>query len=333
MARWRLVTGDAMFFRSIVLVLLSTVAANAGPLQQGVGFINDGEYDQAIPLLETAAENPGTEPEAVLLLTQACNQLEDWESGIGYGKRAVKLMPETADAHYQYAVALRIKMSNVGKARAMFTLRTYKKELKQAIKLDPTNIDALTERIGFLMNAPGIAGGDLEEAEKELIKLEKLDWLVAKQMQLGIEVKREDNLAAINVSKEILRRYPDNTDARSAFGYMLQQKNLFKEADVQFAQLVESDDTVVQLGALYQRGRGRILGNFELLEAIGMFETYIERLGAGSSKLPSEAAARWRIGMAYKNLGQIEAARDAFEWAVRLDPDLKEARKSLKELS
>ncbi len=322
-----------MIFRTVVLVLLSAVAAIAGPLERGEGLINDGEYSQAIPFLEQAAKNAGTEAEAVLLLTQAYNQLDDWESGVKYGKRAVKLAPKTADAHYRYAVALRLKMSNVGKTRALFTVRTYKKEVKLAVTLDPTHIDALTERIGFLINAPGVAGGDLEEAETELIKLEKLDWLVAKQMQLGIEVKREDVLAAINVSKEILKRYPDNLEIRLALGQLLQQENRFTEADVQFGLLVESDDAEAQLGALYQRGRSRVLGKYESDDAIEMFETYIKRLGKGSSRLPSEAAARWRMGMAYENLGRVDAARASFEWALRLDPDLKEAGKSLNDLN
>lgn len=321
-----------MMLRILFILLLTTVTAIAGSLDEARGLIEEGRFEEAMPLLEKALKKSVSEAEAVLLLTRVCNALEDWESGVKYGKRAVKLLADETDAHYEYAVALRTKMSNVGKTRAMFTIGKYKSELKTAINLDPKNVDALTERIGFLINAPGIAGGDLEEAEKEVVKLEKLDWLVAKQMQLGIEMQREDILAAIKVSKEILKRHPDHAGTLSVFGYLLQQNDQFKEADAQFEQLVDSEDKEVALAALYQRGRTRVLGNYQLDEAITMFETYIERLGAGSPKLPSEAAAFWRIGMTYQNLGQLDHARGAYERALKIEPDFKEARDSLKKL-
>ena len=321
-----------MMLRILFIFLLTAVTAIAGSLDEARGLIEEERFEEARPLLEKALKNSAAEAEALLLLTRVCNAMEDWESGVKYGKRAVKLLPDETDAHYQYAVALRMKMSNVGKTRAMFTIGSYKKGLKTAISLDPTNVDALTERIGFLINAPGIAGGDLDEAEKEVVKLEKIDWLVAKQMQLGIEMKREDILGAIKVSEEILKRHPDHAGTRSALGYLLQRNDQFKEADVQFAQLVESEDKEVAMAALYQRGRTRVLGNFQLDEAITMFETYIERLGAGFSDLPSEAAALWRIGLAYQNLGQLDHARGAYESALEIEPDFKEARQSLKKL-
>jgi tetratricopeptide (TPR) repeat protein len=321
-----------MVIRFFILVLCCAAPGFAAIVDDAAALMDQGHFEEARPLLEKAVEDSNTETSAVLLLVQTCNELEDWEAGVDYGKRAVKLLPKSSDAHYQYAVALRTKMTSVGKARAMFTIRTYKKELKEAIRLDPKNVDAIVERIGFLINAPGVAGGDLDEAEAELAGLERLNWLLAKKMQLGIAIRREDVLAATNVSKEILKRHPDDAETRSALAFAFQQDKRFDKADAQFAQLVQNEDREVALGALYQRGRTRVLGNYELEEAISMFERYVQELGEGNPRLVPKAAAVWRIGMAYQQLGKIDRARHSFEEALRLDPDFKEAKDSLKKL-
>ena len=321
-----------MVSRILILVLCCAATGWTGIVDDATALMAQGHFEEARPLLERALEDSDMEALAVLPLVQTCNELEDWEAGVDYGKRAIKLLPKSSDAHYQYAVALRTKMTNVGKARAMFTIRAYKKELKEAIRLDPKNVDAIVERIGFLINAPGVAGGDLDEAEAELVGLERLNWLLAKKMQLGIAIRREDVLAATNVSKEILKRHPDDAETRSVLAYAFQQDERFEEADAQFAQLVKNEDREIALGALYQRGRTRVLGNYELEEAISMFEEYIREFDDGNPRLVPKAAAVWRIGTAYQQLGKIDSARHSFEEALRLDPDFKEAKDSLKKL-
>ncbi len=321
-----------MIMRLVLVAVLAAVSVVAAPLDEAKGLIEAKSFEEARPLLEKAYKIAANEAEAALLLTQVCNELGDWKAGVTYGKRAVKLLPDNPDAHYQYAVALRQKMTNSGKMKAMFTIGTYKDELEIVLKLDPKNADALAEQIGFLTNAPGVAGGDLDEAEEGLARLEKLDWLLAKQMQLGIEMKREDTLAAKNVTKEILKRYPNESSTHATYGYLLQQDNKFEEADEQFAQLLEDDDHQIAMTALYQRGRTRVLGKYELEEAILMFESYLLKLDDDSPGLPSEAGALWRIGMAYELLGQIENARTAYKKAIKLEPDFKEAKKALKKL-
>ncbi len=115
-------------------------------------------------------------------------------------------------------------------------------------------------------------------------------------------------------------------------GILLQQNNQFKEADAQFAQIVDNDDQDLALGALYQRGRSRVLGEYELEEAILMFENYITKLVEPSPRMASKAAALWRIGMAQEQLGHRDKARASYRAALKREPDFKEAKQSLKRL-
>jgi hypothetical protein len=111
----------------------------------------------------------------MLLLTRACNAEDDWRQGVEYGTRAVALLPDSADAHYAYAVALRQKLSSINFVRAIFGAGAYKRELYRALELDPDHIDARAEEIGFLIRAPGIVGGDKDEAQRRIVELRALD--------------------------------------------------------------------------------------------------------------------------------------------------------------
>jgi len=321
-----------MQIRSLLVLLLAAGTVFAGSLDDARALIDKGEYEQARPLLEKALDDPTSEAEAALLLTRSCNALGDWAAGVQYGKRAAKLLPSSSEAHYEYAVALRNKMSSVSKVKAMLVLGTYKDELKKAIELDPTNSDAITERIGFLVNAPGFAGGDLDEAERESRALEKTDWVLGKQMQIDVAMAREDIPAAIGISREILDKRPDDAATRLTLGTLLQQNGQYRDADLLYLKLLEHDDRLVALSALYQRGRTRVVGGFELEEAITIFESYIERLGEGSPQLPTESYALWRIGNAYEKLGDTARARSSYEKALELDPDAEHVKDSLKAL-
>ncbi|MCP4897034.1 MAG: tetratricopeptide repeat protein, partial [bacterium] len=312
-----------MILRTLLILTLTAAPVFAGSLDQARALIDEGQFAEAKPLLEKALNEKANEGEALLLLTRTCNALADWKDGVKHGKRTVKLLPESSEAHYEYAVALRIKMSNVGSMKAMFAIGNYKDELKAAIELDPKNIDALTERVGFLANAPGIAGGDLDEAATEAAKLEQLDWRVGKVMQIGIKAGQEDIPAAIGIANEVLERYPDDTDARSSLGFVLQNDEQYQAADEQFTLLAENEDPAVAAAALYQRGKTRVLGEYELEEAIEFFDNFIEVIGDGIPELPDESAAHWRIGMAQEKLARTADARASYTRAVELNPDFK----------
>lgn len=216
--------------------------------------------------------------------------------------------------------------------KAMFSIGAYKEALNAAIELDPKNVHARAERVGYLMNAPGIAGGDLDEAEKEATKLEELNWLVAKRFQVGIKAKREDMPGALSVASEIFERHPDDSDTRSSLGYAYQTNKLWTEADEQFAALASSEDQEVALPALYQRGRTRILGVYELEQAVEFFDAYIDGRKDSPDAGVGSAAAYWRRGMALEMLDKKAEAKASYQSALELDPDNKEAKQALKKL-
>ena len=192
--------------RMLIVTCLVCAPAFAATLDEARGLIDSGDYDQARTILERSVEDPASKPTALTLLTLLNNRTEDYEEGIRYGKQAVKVSPDSAEAHFQYAVALRIKMSKVSKVKAMFSLGTYKSELKQALELEPDHTEARNEQIGFLVNAPGVAGGDLDQAWQRALELEKLDWRDGLRWQAVIQFKKEDVEGGLATSRGCWRR-------------------------------------------------------------------------------------------------------------------------------
>jgi tetratricopeptide (TPR) repeat protein len=318
-----------LFLLSILFVLLP---AQAGDLDDARVLLEEQRLDEARAVLERSVANPRTETEALVLLTRVCNEQEAYEDGIDYGKRLVALLPESSEAHLLYAQAVRIKLSKVSKVKAMFSLGTYKNELNRALELDGENADAMEEKIGFLAHAPGMAGGDLDEAATWVEKLKRLDPERGTILEAELEFKKGNEERGLEIWRNALQKNPADGDLRLRLAYWYQSHEKWHEADREFELLTAGEDPRLVLLGLYQRGRTRVLGEFEPQKAVELMAEYVEKLGEPSPTLPSASSAWWRSGNAWEQIGDTGAARRAYDTALRLDPDNKEARKALKAL-
>lgn len=318
--------------RLAVVLLLLGAPVHAEGLADAQALLAQGRPADARTLLERTAADPALRGESLVLLTRACNAQEDYENGVRYGKEAVELRPEDGAAHFEYAQALRIKMSKVAKIKAMLSLSTYKKELARSLELDPRNVDAREEQIGFLLNAPGFAGGDVSEARRKAGELVEVDWRSGKQWLANVEIHEEKDDAAVPILREILGRYPDDLQTRFRLAYALQKLGRYEEADEEFAILGGNADPRVALHARYQRARTRVLGQFDQQTAIELLREYIADFPANAQGMPPVAAAWRRMGNAHAQLGQTDQARQAFEKSLALENSA-DTRKELEALS
>ena len=314
-----------------LILTLTLTGLTAGPLDEARSLIDEGRPQRARELLERTSPPPSGESEQLLLLARACNALEDYECGLENAKRLVELEPKSSDAHYALTVALRIKLQKVSRMKAMWILGDYKDAFKRAIELDPKNLAAREEQIGFLANAPGIAGGDKDEARARIAELEKLSWHRAMVARSGLEFAEERDADAVKTLKSILEKHPEDDESRLGLAFWYQRKERWADADREFALLEKSERANVAGSALYQRARTRVMGRFEAQKAVEQLRSYLESPNdfAGA---PSKAAAWWRLGNAYEQLPDRDAAREAYRKAIALDPEVGEAKKDLKAL-
>jgi tetratricopeptide (TPR) repeat protein len=318
--------------RIVLLLALLWPPILAGPIEEARTLMEQGRYEQAVAVLEEALRDEALKPAALVEITRLYNETQDYEKGVDYGEQAVEALPESSTAHLEYARALKFKMNEISRMRATFLIGTYKKELRKALELDPQNVEARVEEIGFFLHAPGIIGGSETKAQERIDRLKQTAWRDAMLMQAELQRKQEDPAGAIRTYDEMIGRDAEDKMARQALAFALQSSGKYREADPHFGVLLEGDDARRSMMARYQLARSRVLGEYEQLEAVDYLLGYIERLTDSIRGVPSESSAYWRLGLAYKQLGRVNEAREALERAVALDGDNEQAQESLQHL-
>ncbi|VAW44505.1 hypothetical protein MNBD_GAMMA02-622 [hydrothermal vent metagenome] len=262
-------------------------------------------------------------------------QANDWDSAMDLAEGLVDDFPESSAAHYLLASAIRVKMQEVSQVRAMFSLGDYKESLATAIELDPKNIDARSEEIGFYLFAPGIAGGDKELAAEKIKALKLVDAFSGMEMEAQLAGVNKDVNKQQQLLHEMLSIKPNNASTLMQLaGMKIQQKN-HNEADKLLLKINAEKDAGWPLFAQYQRAKWRILAKQESDLAIELLQDYQSKLVTVETEiyLPSESAVLWRMALAYENKGDINKAIELLNASLKADKDFESAEDDLDRLS
>jgi len=111
-------------------------------------------------------------------------------------------------------------------------------------------------------------------------------------------------------------------------GMVCQDRGNYSDAVIYFEKGAQIDPPYMP--SLYQAARTRLLGRFEQARAIELLDRYIEF--ADSTTRPSAAAAWWRKGVAYEQMGEIEKAITCHEKCLELDQGRTDAQAALERL-
>lgn len=203
--------------------------------------------------------------------------------------------------------------------------------LEQAVAANPDNLDARSLLASFHRNAPWIAGGDIDEAYAQAAEIRQRDLkrgLLEQARTLRADGEED---AAIELARSTLKSFPDFAPLALEYALLMQEKENFPEAHRVL--LAVTRDADADLDALYQLGRTAALSGEFREDGRAALKRYLAR-GEAGEELPIEAAsAWWRLGMIEQHDGKLDAARAAYEQALRLDPEAREAARALDSLS
>jgi tetratricopeptide (TPR) repeat protein len=169
-----------------------------GGLAQADGALQSGEADRALSLLSTMPASA----EAHNLRCRVYFTLERWEEAASECAQAVHMDGENSAYHLWLARALGEKADNASFIAAFNLAKKTRAEFEQAVSLNPTDGEALTDLGEFYTSAPGVVGGGIDKAQSLIGRLEKVDPARAHILLGRIAESRNDTGTAEREFKE-----------------------------------------------------------------------------------------------------------------------------------
>ena len=180
----------------------------------------------------------------------------------------------------------------------------------------------------YYVVAPGIMGGDKDEAKKQAEVIKQQDPVKGHQAFGFIYENEEEPDKAEKEYLAAIEERPESLDSYFALGYFYGRVKKYDKASQTFEKIVARDPE--EMDAYYQIGKMGALSGQNLDRAVECFKKYLTKEPGKNS--PSIAWAHYRLGMVYEKKEEKELAKKEYQEALKLDPDHKEAKKALKDL-
>jgi tetratricopeptide (TPR) repeat protein len=296
-------------------------------LQMAQRQFNAGNYSSAITTLQSAVTQNPNSGEIYYWLGRNYYELRDYNNAITHAEKSVALDAKNSLYHQWLGRAYGEKAD---REHSFSLAKKVKKEFQEAVRLNPSNIQARRDLQEYDIDAPWIVGGNKDEAREQVEAIAALDPAEGHlaRAALDLELLKKPELAE-NEYREVLKARPARLEPyfEAATFFVRQNKPAEVEAVIQAAALVGPNDP--RLG--FYRGVSRVLSGTELPRAEEHLKSYLAST-PDRSDWPSHAAAREWLGRLYEAEGKNVEAAEQYRAALQLDPGRKEARARLQHL-
>jgi len=309
---------------------------------------------------------------AGLVLTPSLARAEDaarlmetgrWREARAQLERATAEHPDDARAWSQLAQVVGGQAQKAGILKQMGLAKRFKREAEAAAALDPKHVRSRFGLVMFHCNAPGIAGGDKRKARALCDEIAAIDpvqgWLA--RAKLAEETK--DTTAVEGYFRKAVATGNDYEARVTLASYLLaphrkeyvEAERLASEAEkidpertgsyVLLAGIYSAQKRAAELDQVLARAQQNVpwsrLSSYSaartiLLEGgdLAKAEQWMRYYLAAEPEpgQPTLAHARWRLGLILEKQGRRPEAITELQTALKLKPDLDEAKKDLKRL-
>lgn len=310
------------------LLLAAPSLLAASLVAEAEALLKDNDPRAGALVARLAKERPQDPAVRVLQLRVLLQDPEQAGQAVDLGEHLVDDEPTFAPGHLWLAnaYAMRIgKVSNFSKAIMAPKLRG---ALERAIELDPDLHEARSALMEYYLQAPGIVGGSVEKAKAQIAELQRRDPPRGHfaQGRLAQYEGRDDDARRHYLDAYAAR--PDNAAYRMTAGIIHQEAKAWDKAFGIFEAWTRDEPKAA--GAWYQLGRTSVLSEQRLEQGIAAFRRFLalpEQRGQ-----PEHKHAWYRMGQALALAGDQAAAREALQTALKIDPQLQEAKDALAKL-
>jgi tetratricopeptide (TPR) repeat protein len=308
------------------------------------------------------AAAPQSELDKCLRLCREEIQQGRADEAVAWGEKAVALAPANAEAHFQLALAYDLKLGRSSGLGRLAPAKKYKSALEKTVELDPGHLRARNLLFNYLLEAPGIAGGSIDQAKVQAAEIGKLDEKAGYRVRAAIFMKdkewdqaekeykaylaldpkdisaaaslanfyrsQKNPASAEGVWTDYLAVQPENLDALLALGQLRVEMEKFGEAKESFLAGLKASGGDTRFH--YQLGRLSALTGRDPEEGLSHLRAYLGKTPPPGN--PTWADAHWRMGNIYEKMGNRSAAIESYQKAMDINPEHKNAKDSLKAL-
>ena len=316
-----------LFVLLLLTITPSVLAQQSTEFQEAIAAFDSEDYESAKKLFQTIYDG-SKEAGSAYYLGRIALKEGAYDKAIKRLEEAVEQNDQSPDYYYWLSEAYFGRINDVGMMKKAGLAKKGRKAAERTVELDPTHPDARTSLIHFYTQAPSIAGGSKEKAKEQANILLSHHPKRGRMMLAMVYSSEEEYEKADAEYTTLINEFADDADIHYSAGMHFQRRENYEEALRIFQKATDIDPD--QLNALYQIGRTVVFADDQHELGIEALQEYVGK--ELPKNVPSHASAWWRMGMIYELANRPEEARSAFESALNLDPDHKEAKQALKEL-
>lgn len=270
----------ATFLFSGLLLLSSAVQANTSDLASQVETLwQANDFAAAEALLAPLVTKKTKDAQLLALLGRTQAGLHNMERAEELLEKAIKYDSNNADYQHWYGTASCNLASNASMFSALGYAKRCKKAYEAALQLAPENPRSYIALGSYLAQAPGIAGGDKEQALMLAQQLKQRNELQGWLLQLKLtDIADATAFSQLLAEAAPLRNRPEPYFKRAM---LLAGKEDYSSAAALLQQAIQQaavdDDAKASVNeSLYQLARCAVLGETAIAEGIAAMQQYLQ---------------------------------------------------------
>ena len=250
----------------IILGLLAAtprLSANTDT-EKGKNLYSAGDYEPAKQIFVEILSQRSDDETALYYLGRIHLDHSDLDSAKEYFERLAEIEPDNSE----YQLRLGEVYGEKARTSSFFMSKKkwagkWKKQLELAFELDPQNLDARERLSIYLLNAPGIGGGDKDRGTQIAQETLEIDESFG-HLLLAYAYRRTGRIdPAIGEYEIVLGMDSENDRAYRGLGYAYVKQEEFEKAEAKFRMCIEiapDDANSYQAMAYYYSQRGSTEG-------------------------------------------------------------------------
>lgn len=311
----------------LIAAVASGARAQCTPAIQKLS--NDQKYDEAKAEVQALLRKNDKDDAALHCMGRIFMDQDRSPDAIEWFEKAVKANDQSSAHHLWLGNSIGDRADKASKLRQPFLARRIKGEFDKAAQLDPTSIDARHGLIQFYSQAPGFMGGSMDKAKDQAREIAKLNAMRG-HIEMGALLERDKDIAGAEkeFAAALAASAPDSNAAYYSNANFFRRQKRYGEAVAMYEAVLKKrpDLTGMHLNiawALTQQGQNLDRAEHETKEF------FAAPKDASNATL---SFGHFIVGTIYEKQGKKDAARAAYQEALKLNPNNPDAKKSLEGL-